>query len=56
MPFSWLQSWTGSRITGEILADSERTRDAAFFVKGYNIAYNDWASRTGSWMSSDELG
>ncbi|HEX6375589.1 MAG TPA: hypothetical protein VFZ91_07695 [Allosphingosinicella sp.] len=32
-----------------IFSDPETVRDAAFFAWGYNTAYNDWASRRGSW-------
>ena len=32
-----------------IFSDPRTARDAAFFAWGYNTAYNDWASRRGSW-------
>jgi hypothetical protein len=32
-----------------VFSDPATVRDAAFFAWGYNIAYNDWASRRGSW-------
>lgn len=41
------------RVIQEIFADDQATRDAAFFAAGYNRAYNDWASRKGSWTESD---
>jgi len=38
-------------IVDRILKDEATTRDAVWFVKGYNRAYNDWAS--GSWTAFD---
>jgi len=37
-------------LSREVFASREKTRDAAYFVKGYHIAYNDWATRGGSWI------
>lgn len=31
------------RLQREIFSDSMATRNAAFFVEGYTVAYNDWA-------------
>lgn len=42
-------------IVAKILADDATTRDAVWFVSGYNKAYNDWASGQGSWASSDDF-
>jgi hypothetical protein len=36
-------------LSREVFASTEKTRDAAYFVRGYHIAYNDWATRGGSW-------
>lgn len=38
-----------ARYKREIFSDPQTKRDAAFFAAGYNRAYNDWASRKGSW-------
>lgn len=38
-------------VVNQILSDPAKTRDAACFVRGYNRAYNDWASRKGTWTS-----
>ena len=40
-------------IVDRILTDKATTRDAAWFVSGYNQAYNDWASRKGTWSEPD---
>ena len=37
------------RVVHKLFSDPARTRDAAYFAAGYNQAYNDWASRKGSW-------
>ena len=42
-----------ARFAQEILSDPQKMRDAAYFAHGYNTAYNDWASRKGSWAASD---
>jgi hypothetical protein len=36
-----------ARLKREIFSDPQRARDAAYFVRGYHSAYNDWAS--GNW-------
>ena len=36
-----------ARLAQEIFSDPQKTRDAVHFVRGYRIAYNDWAS--GAW-------
>ena len=41
------------RLTSEIFSDSQTTRDAAFFVRGYQSAYGDWASGAGPWDVED---
>ncbi|GAA3894960.1 hypothetical protein GCM10022276_12580 [Sphingomonas limnosediminicola] len=33
----------------EVFTSTARTRDAAYFVRGYHIANNDWGSGGGSW-------
>lgn len=33
-----------ARLSRELFADRTKTRDAAFYVEGYMMAYNDWAS------------
>lgn len=42
-----------ARIVDEILVDPARTRDAAWYMNGYNQAYNDWASGQGSWTEAN---
>src|SRR3954451_16247304 len=37
-------------LSGAVFASPEKTRDAAYFARGYHTAYNDWASRSGSWI------
>ena len=41
-----------ARYKREIFSDPQTKRDAAFFADGYNRAYNDWASRKGSWSEN----
>ena len=41
-----------ARYKREIFSDPQTKRDAAFFADGYNTAYNDWASREGSWSEN----
>jgi len=42
-----------ARFVQEIFSDPQRKRDAAYFARGYNRAYNDWASGKGSWGGLD---
>ena len=46
--------WLGI-IVEKVLKDQATARDAAWFVAGYNRAYNHWASGKGSW-AEPELG
>ena len=43
-------------VVDRILKHPDRTRDAAWFIAGYNRAYNDWASRKGSWTEPNFKG
>jgi hypothetical protein len=38
----------------ELFKDQQKTRDAYWFIQGYSRAYNDWASREGSWTEIQE--
>lgn len=40
-------------LVEQILLHPATARDAAWFVQGYNRAYNHWASRKGSWTEVD---
>ena len=40
-----------AQLCSEVFSDPSKARDAASFVRGYNKAYNDWAS--GNWNPAD---